>query len=366
MDDTVVFVFPSRTQLEVIAREAERFAGSVVALVPDPAEDCGRVRVIGEAAVTGGAVDLSRARWSCCGELGVYFVSANRRRAGRLSFGPVCLDMLTKLDMLRAFCLAGVHPTPKQPLRDALHAGTLSFPCVVKPNFGFASALVKRVSSMDELRAYTRAYAEARASSLARAYGARYLAHRPQEELDEILVEPDLSAGTFLSVPFHVAAGELRGVYPVAGERVRAGAGSDYEWEGFAYPAGLGDGELRAVRETLEGIARYCALETGVFEAELLLDRETGVVRVLEFSPRITGGSLPELIRAACGTDLHRLAVAAALGAAYEPAETHRRPCRLVRTPAGQGGGGEAGEVVARFEKRSGGALFHDTIHAMA
>jgi biotin carboxylase len=235
--------------------------------------------------------------------------------------------MLTKTGAAAVFDLAGVRRAPKAdaPLDGPLPAEP---PFVVKPDFGFGSQLVKVVRDEAQWRAYADV---ARTPSGVRArYGRAYFADEPGL-LDRFVAEPLLD-GTFLSVPF-VWDGAAVTAFPVSGAEAASTASTDFHWERFEAPARIDPAAFAALESDLARLAGPCELRPGVFEAELLL-LAGGELCFLEFSPRPTGGVVPELVWHAYGVDIDELAVRCFLGERPAVARDAARPVLGVRSPA--------------------------------
>ena len=225
--------------------------------------------------------------WHCCHEAAVYFVARHRSIAGELSFDERCLDIVTKLKM-HSFLDSLEIPVIK---RIDLSKGELptSFPVVVKPNFGFASTLVKRIASMNELRDYAEDYPKIKQDTLVGGYPEHLIPEMSAEEKDQLLIEPDLSSYRFFSIPFYVKKGELLAWFPVEGVQNNSDTISDFHWTGFDAPVQVSapvTGKIERILERLASLAKT----TTVFEVEMLVDEHSGEVYVLEFSPRMVGG----------------------------------------------------------------------------
>jgi hypothetical protein len=365
-----VFIFPSPQQVATIERYAADSPTPLAVVLPSRGDDRGGpVEFFGEDEFVAWSSGRSGDRWLCCGELAVYFVAKHRDIAGELSFNPICLDMLTKLRMGEELGKAGLSVLPKQRLSTLLENGRLEFPLIVKPNFGFASALVKRIRDRAALDEYVLNCAQMWARSPIAAYQREYIGLDGPPGPDNIIVEPDCSHATFYSVPFHVRGGAVEGMYPGLGERYEGDELSDFQWRAFRVPDTIPESASRLLREDFAKLASYFELKDGVFEAEFLFDQRRERLYVLEFSPRITGGAIPELIQHATGVDLRDLEVALFLRRAAAVAHAQRpRSCVYLREEVEEGAAnasGFKGRLLARYEKRIGARLFHDSIYAV-
>lgn len=188
-------------------------------------------------------------------------------------------------------------------------------PVVVKPDFGFASMLVRRITSPVDWRSFVEVAGRPERWPLRADYATGILG-RP-ELLNAFLVEPDLSGGTFLSVAF-AWDGQKSTAFPVAGLQAESSALSNFAWRQFVAPAALTPQQLAELEEDLAALARVGVTRPGVYEAELLATPNGPVY--LEFSPRPTGGLVPDLVRHAYGVDIDRAAVRLFLGHGHHAA----------------------------------------------
>jgi hypothetical protein len=267
---------------------------------------------------------------SCAHERGVYWVIAHRDSVGELNFDEACLKQVSKLSMGDALLSTGVEITTKRRLTEVMADGSWDFPHILKPNFGFASTLVKRVRSLADVDDYLRSYDAIRSESPLAEYEAFARAHVP--DALEVVVEPDHSQSSrFVTAPVRVCEGTLVGVYPIFGAAAVSGTTTDFHWSGFE-TAEPDVGLVAALRRDLARLIDIFGLTGGVYEIEVLYDELSGNVRFLEFSPRVTGGLLPDLIQQATGVDLHRLGLLYFLGLSADlPVEHPMRALTLTR-----------------------------------
>ena len=364
---TRVFLFPSPLQHQLIAELAPAQSSPVVAVFTGskkpPSSEQVQTYLVPEFLEWMGRQPSDQ--WCCCNELAVYFVALHRERAGQLAFASTCLDMLTKLEMHAALCRAGVSSLPKTPLNQLKRP--LSRPVIVKPNFGFASTLVQRIGSDVELDVYLSSYDQLRQQSIVAPYQLEYLSRYRAAELEQILVEPDVSTGVFLSVPFVVTDGRLASSWPVVGAQHEKTADTHFRWLGFRAPAGLTEEIRSRLDATLDALARAFTCGSLICEAEIIIDPCDGTPWVLEFSPRVTGGSIPQLIYHAHGIDLERLMIALALEIDLPAPTLISRECLLIRRHDNeQAAAALPGEVLEAHRKQLGSEAFIDEVRALA
>jgi biotin carboxylase len=359
----VIVVFPSSTQRRVLAELAPLASHDVILVLPEgegppdvelPAVDAGSFRR---------RPALPNERWLCCNEHAVYFVGRYRDRVRALPFHARCLDMLTKLDMAAALRDAGVRVLPKTALRRESSVA-LSFPVVAKPNLGFASILVRRVESDASLRAYVADYDAARRASPVTWFQERYFDLVPDESLAQIILEPEVRDSTFISASLVVSKGRLEAQYLAEGVGCETSPTSDFQWRRFRAPARVGLAMREAIAAEMQKIARAFALDRAVFEAEMLVNERTGDVWVLEFSPRIVGGFIPELLLHATGVDLERVALAFALDLPVSLDQRADQECLLLNRDAPCPS--LEHRLISSQERAFGGRHIVDEVYALA
>jgi ATP-grasp domain len=255
----------------------------------------------------------------CLNELALYFATRERLSPDRCGFAPECLAALTKIPMGRLLSAAGLPVPPRRRFRLSAPPA-VDPPFVVKPNFGFASQLVCRIDTTDQWEKYVALAADEDAWPLRARYASEFFEREP-DILDHFIIEPDLSDGMFFSIPF-VFDGETTVSFPVQGWHASGGPATSFAWRAFRAPASIPNEAANDTEHQLTRLAAAVALRPGVYEVELLWRSGVGAL-YLEFSPRPTGGLVPDLVRHSYGVDLNELAVLAFLG----------RPPRSTRSP---------------------------------
>ncbi|MEU9372566.1 hypothetical protein AB0D94_02095 [Streptomyces sp. NPDC048255] len=365
-----LIVFPSPTQLETVGKAAALTGVPLTVVLPDSAgrPDIPGVTVLSAAEVAARTAAPRGARAMCCHESGVYWMAEHRSAVGDPNFAEVCLQMLVKTRLGAELSGLGVTVVEKRKLDQVEDRAALPYPLVVKPDFGFASMLVKRVADVRALDAYERSFRQLRERSLLTEYDA-FIADYPDADPRGIVVEPDLGGSTlFLTVPFLVRDGELVGSFPIRGVGRRGDELTDFHWNAFQC-GDVSQGALAALDRDLRLLTKGLELSGGVYEIEALWDEEREVLYVLEFSPRVTGGFIPELVRRTTGVDIELLGLLYFLGVEPGPgtaAEPYRsEPHLLVLL----GEGDEAPETVrgvapvATRTRRLGDSEFRDVIY---
>ncbi|MGW4057588.1 ATP-grasp domain-containing protein [Amycolatopsis sp. NPDC004747] len=365
-----LIVFPNRAQLATVAEAAAVSGVPLTVVLPDgaPPPEVTGVRVLTAAAVAGRPAPPPGARLMCCHESGVYWVAEHRAAVGTPNFAEVCLEMLVKTKLAAVLGELGVTVVAKHKLDLVEDRAALPYPAVVKPDFGFASMLVKRVADAAGLAEYERSFRRLRERSLLAGYD-RFIDGYPDADPHGIVLEPDLSGATlFLTVPFLVRAGELAGFFPVRGLAQRRDELTDFHWCAFG-TGGVPPEAQAALDRDLRLLAKGLGLNGGVYEIEALWEAGTATLHVLEFSPRVTGGLIPELVRRSTGVDVELLGLLYFLGAEPGPGVAVSPDRDEPHVLALLGEGDEPPEqvrgvapVVSR-PRRLGGTEFRDVIY---
>jgi thymidylate kinase len=364
-----LIVFPNPAQLAAASRAALDTGTPLTAVlapgVAIPAEAPAGVTLLSAEQVAARTQAPAGARVMCGHESGVYWVAEHRRSVGQPNFAETCLRMLVKTRLAAELVNAGVTVAPKWPLPQVADPLTLPYPLVAKPNFGFASMLVKRIPDAAALSAYRRDYDRLRQRSLLTEYD-DFADRCTDADPAEVIVEPDLTASTiFLTVPFLVHGGTIAGIFPIRGEGQRHDDLTDFHWNAFRYGE-VPDGAVTALHRDLPRLVDAFALTGGVYEVEALYDETADVLYVLEFSPRVTGGFIPELVRRSTGVDLDFLGILYFLGAGpVEPPPIPSEPHLLILRPVDEEPPAVVADLrrVATRRRRLGGADYVDEIY---
>lgn len=364
-----LIVFPNAAQLAAASRAAAHTGTPLTAVLAPgaamPAEAPAGVTLLSADQVAARTAAPAGARVMCSHESGVYWVAEHRRSVGRPNFAETCLRMLVKTRLAAELAAAGVTVAPKWPLRSARDPLDLPYPLVAKPNFGFASMLVKRIPDAAALSAYRRDYDRLRQRSLLTEYD-DFAGRCADADPAEVILEPDLTASTvFLTVPFLVHDGTVAGVFPIRGEGQRRDDLTDFHWNAFRCGE-VPDGAVAALHRDLPRLVGAFGLTGGVYEVEALYDETADVLYVLEFSPRVTGGFIPELVRRSTGVDLDFLGILYFLGhGPVEPPPVPREPHLLILRPVDEEPPAEVAGLrrVAARRRRLGDADYVDEIY---
>jgi argininosuccinate lyase len=236
-----------------------------------------------------------------------YYVPAAAALAAKLGLpGPsadavrACRD---KAEQRRVLAAAGVGvptfavvTTPGAAVSAAAHR----MPVVVKPSQGSGSLGVRLCADLDEVATHAGTLLAATVNE------------RGVTAPGRILVEEYLTGAEF-SV-------EVFGTEAVVTVAKHIGPLPSFVEVGHDLPAALPADTERELRRTAVRAVAALGLGWGAAHVELRLDGPSA--KVIEVNPRLAGGMIPELVRRACGIDLVRAQVLAALG----------RPAHLERT----------------------------------
>lgn len=264
--------------------------------------------------------------WFCCNEAAVYFAAKYRTTLSDFHFQQICFDMLTKLEMADILDKKGIPVIPKKKITE-FHS---DYPVIAKPNFGFASTLVKKINSAYEFENYLENFNSLWKTSEIKTYQEKYFSDKKISFLKKILIEPDLSSGTFLSVPFIVKDKSVVNFFPVQGNSCQKSQSSDYSWHSFVAPADISTKIHNKIHDILNRIALHFASHDAVFHVEIIVDASDNVW-ILEFSPRISGKAICELLFHSTGIELEKQAIALACRVDFHSQAKWEKKCMFVK-----------------------------------
>ncbi|OKJ72339.1 ATP-grasp domain-containing protein [Streptomyces sp. CB02460] len=238
-----------------------------------------------------------------------YYVPAAAALAARLGLpGPsadavrACRD---KAEQRRTLAAAGVGvptfavvSTPAAARSAAAHR----MPVVVKPSQGSGSLGVRLCADLDEVEAHTRTLLAAGVNERGVAVPGRVL-------VEEYLTGAEYSVEVF-------------GTEAVVTVAKHVGPLPSFVEVGHDLPAALPAEVERELGRTAVRAVTALGLGWGAAHVELRLDGASA--KVIEVNPRLAGGMIPELVRRACGADLVRAQVLAALGRPAHPEHAGR------------------------------------------
>lgn len=352
-----IFLFPSPYQVQILEKLAQQYHQDMVIVSSERnVRPSDQILTLSDRQFIEWMKPRQNDTWLCCHEQAIYFASLHRRFVNHTCFEPICFDMLTKADMGSVLEKIGVPILPKKLLKECNELE--DFPMIVKPNFGFSSTLVKRITSKQELEKYMAEYIQYRHGSLVEAYQKEYFHNHDSRLLEEIMFEPDVSTGTFLSVPFIASPDGLIASFPVVGRKKVQTEVSHFVWTEFQAPDHLSSEIRNRVDQVLDTLSTSFARCLSVFHAEIIIDAQDGTPWVLEFSPRITGGNIPRLIYYAYGIDLDAYALEFVFGMNLKPIDRYNTKDVIMISRKEGENRSNYGTVLERFYKRING-MYH-------
>jgi biotin carboxylase len=172
-------------------------------------------------------------------------------------------------------------------------AAALELPLLVKPVDSSGS---KGISWIDDRRDLPAAFQTALASSRSKIVIVEEVVRRAGYQLtgDGFLVDGRLAFSAFVNEHF-------------------SATGKPFCPVGESLPAAFDARVLGMIRDQVQDLVTGLGMQTGALNFDILLD-EAGRVHLIEIGPRCGGNGIPLLIRRACGVDLPRAVVEAALG----------------------------------------------------
>lgn len=183
----------------------------------------------------------------------------------------------------------------------AFAAAQIGYPVIVKPVRGLAKVVTRIARSPQELDEFF-AMADGRTAALASGVAT---------ELDRRFIIEEIAVGDLVSVE---VAADGRVITPVAVVRRKTGRDNPVLELGSTLPSRLGAAVDQELGDYAVSVCRALGLDLGVFHVELI--RTADGPRLVEVNPRIAGGAIPDLVRAATGRSLFATLVDLSLGAA--------------------------------------------------
>ncbi|QXJ23105.1 ATP-grasp domain-containing protein [Actinomadura graeca] len=180
-------------------------------------------------------------------------------------------------------------------------ATSIGFPVVVKPPGGFGAVLTAVARSQDDIEEHFTQIA-ARSGSLQRGVA---------EELDGRFLVEEMAVGPLFSI---VVLGDGGALTPLVIVRRKSGRDNPILDLGSTMPCGLGACDERLLGDYAVQVCEALGLDFGLFHVEAVLTE--GGPRLIEVNPRMAGGAVPDLVRAATDRDLFATLVDLHTGAA--------------------------------------------------
>ncbi|MDH6113897.1 biotin carboxylase [Kitasatospora sp. MAP12-15] len=168
-------------------------------------------------------------------------------------------------------------------------AAAIGYPVVVKPVSGLGKTVTAIAHSPQEVSAHF-AQADARCAELVPGLAA---------ELDDRFIVEELAVGPLYSVE---VATDGVSFTPLAAVRRKTGLDNPVLELGSTMPCGLDSEAERELGAYAVRVCRALGLDLGIFHVEVIGTADG--FRLVEVNPRIAGGTVPEVIRAATGQNL--------------------------------------------------------------
>lgn len=179
--------------------------------------------------------------------------------------------------------------------RQALKAAAdIGYPVVVKPVSGLAKTVTAIVHSPQELADYFRQAAARRAA----------LQPAVARVLDDRFILEEVAVGPLYSVEI---ATDGTSFTMLSAVRRKTGRDNPVLELGSTVPCGLDPQDERGLGDYAIRVCRALGMDLGIFHVEVIRTRDG--LRLVEVNPRIAGGTVPEVIRAATDCDLFEVLV---------------------------------------------------------
>lgn len=248
------------------------------------------------------------AKWMPVTEVGAYCaLRTGLYERAEFLFTSSLLETVTKLQTQDALNRAGIPCVRKEILREKGAALTIKFPCIVKPNYGFASLFTKVVASLEEAEAHASDYKNSVKNTPINIYLKKYIEHLGLPHIDDILLEPDLTSWKFLSVSVVVKNNSVVCVLPIVGLQNSPSEYAHFQWRRAMAGMDLPSGIKVKLEEISTRFVEYFSIKAGVFSFEALADFQTGDINVLEIEARTMGSWVTMLIQHSHGINLEEV-----------------------------------------------------------
>lgn len=236
----------------------------------------------------------------CCNEEALYYFYKFLNFQKNSKISNSCLELYDKYKSNRIFKQRQINYIDKSKT-------PIKYPFIAKPNFGFASIGVKKINNSKELNEYLNDFNS-------------YISNSEIGKLKKIyfedlqvypIYEAEIDYGYFFSVPFIFdKENDEITIFPVQGCEKISTINSNFYWKKFIYDeASINNTIYNSIKLCMHDIANKFELNTSVNMAEVIYDIHTDQVKVVEFSPRVPGGRLSQLIYYGSGVNLNELSI---------------------------------------------------------
>lgn len=282
-----IFIYPNKNQIN----EIEKLFLDAIVITKENAFS------INLSSINGKAKDY---KIICCNEEALYYAKSFISESVNMDFNKECLELYDKKKSDILFEKYNIPHIKKSNT-------PISFPTIAKPNFGFASIGVEELEDREQFAKYTEKINDIIENSPVGALKNLYFKNLTIEPV----YERKINDGYFYSVPFIYDKNDDDVIiFPIKGINKIKNNYSNFFWKTFLYDEQHINKDIyNLIKKELLNLSHNLLINTSVNMAEIFYDIETDKVLIVEFSPRIPGGKLSDLIYCGCGIDLNLLSI---------------------------------------------------------
>lgn len=230
----------------------------------------------------------------CCHEEGIYWLRNNNSPLWKIGFDENYLNLLEKRKF-KNFLISNKINTAE--LTETFD----EFPVVAKPNIGFGSMGIMKITCNEEMEKYKSGFNDMINESGIKKYLSEYFKHTDNTSLFERYI-----SGDFYRTPFIVKNTKSVSVFPVRGVCTRKENNSDFHWIDFEYNPGMPE-VTEQTKEVADRLCKLFSLRDGSYVMEFIIGSDNKLY-LLEFSPRQTSERISHLIELATGISVENMA----------------------------------------------------------
>jgi len=301
-----IFVFPNKQQVEIIVSKNSNdlliFQKQGNKKVNDNKLFNNIIEISNNFEIENFSDDLSEYIFIPCNEEAVYFLK-NLARLYKLNlpFNDKCFDMIYKINIENILNDYDFKTIKKSTV-------PMKYPFIVKPNFGFGSIGVQKIQNKDELINYQNDFDKLVKVSDINNFENKYF----KNDKNFIVYEEDKTHCRFFSVPFiYLKERNFVLSFPIEGkDKFNDFKLSSFYWSKFEFnPNGLDEKLRYKINKTIKMVSeKFCKQSlTGI--VELVFDELDDEVKIIEFSPRVAGGKMIDLINYSTNINLNQVLV---------------------------------------------------------
>jgi len=234
----------------------------------------------------------------CCSESAIYYLNRYSDKHLDIGFDKSCLEFYQKSNMKDSFIINGIN-CPEYRFDNNY------YPSIAKPNFGFASIGVKRINNSDEQLEYEKTISDLICKTELLSVNNKYF----RKLHNKIIYEDAVENSIFYSVPFIRLENEII-VFPIRGKSTYKTDFTDFYWSEFIFDNENMNTEIaQKIKELLHKVSSNYISRNSINTAEVLYDRKSKEVFLIEFSPRVPGGRLAKMIELSTGININSMAI---------------------------------------------------------